>query len=730
MQGWFVCSTPIDSFSRGLILVLITIFQLVGISPSHAQDSESVEVNADRLEYEEDKKLLKAVGNVVIQHGPDTLRADYAEIYKDSKDVFAKGHVVLERENGTWEGDELTYNLEAKTGDFGTFDGFYDPYYVRAQDSKRIEEDTFQLEQATLTTCPEGNNEFRIQSKSARIVEGKTLTAKNVVVFLGPIPIFYLPYWKQNLEEKDTHFDFLPGYSSEMGAYLLTSYNRRLHPAVKSSTHLDVRAKRGLGLGQDFFWKDPRENWVGSLQTYYIDDSEPFDDAAEEGERGADFESERYRVRLSHRQAVSSRAYAIAEVNYQSDPDIVEDFFDEEFRHNAQPESRISIIQRGDRYTAGVEVNKRLNDFYENIDRLPEITLDLDRRRISGTPLYYESESSAVYLERVFPDRSTQSDVDTLRVDSDHTLLYPTRHFGFLNAIPRLGYRATYYSDTAEKLARTNLVSMVDSNGVVSTSTSTNIVTQDGGSELRHILELGLESSFKAFRVVHDQPLWGNYVGLRHVVEPFANYTYIPDPNVRPKELHQFDRIDRLDEVNEIRFGVRNKLQTKRNGRIHDLVDGVVSTAYHLDLDASDDDFDDLVFDVELRLVDWAWLEVDGDFSIEESELDNFNTKLGIGSREETYLYVEHRYREVDQSLFSAEITSKPNSKWKWDAYWRYEFEESELEEQNYFLQHHLDCLGIGLGYRQVKQQGDDDRQVWLQVWLLAFPRSALSIGR
>ena len=78
--------------------------------------------------------------------------------------------------------------------------------------------------------------------------------------------------------------------------------------------------------------------------------------------------------------------------------------------------------------------------------------------------------------------------------------------------------------------------------------------------------------------------------GLRHIIEPSVNYVYVPNPSTPPSQLPQFDsalpsllllpvefpdynNIDSMDSENVIRLGLRNTLQTKRDGQLDNLLD-------------------------------------------------------------------------------------------------------------------------------------------------------------
>ena len=91
--------------------------------------------------------------------------------------------------------------------------------------------------------------------------------------------------------------------------------------------------------------------------------------------------------------------------------------------------------------------------------------------------------------------------------------------------------------------------------------------------------------------------------GLRHILEPSVSYIFVPNPSTPPTELPQFDTetpslmlqpiqfpdyndIDSIDSQNVIRFGLRNTLQTKRDGQIENLLDWNVLLDWRLKPDS------------------------------------------------------------------------------------------------------------------------------------------------
>lgn len=676
-----------------------------------------VDIRADRLEYEADGRVLTGEGHVLITQGPATLRADRVRYNTETGEVWAQGSIRYEGVGRIWEGEELTYNAQTGEGDFGAFTAFFDPFYVTAETAQREGTNRFALTRTTLTTCDGEDPDFIIRSQRAEMINDDTFEAWNAVFYLHGVPFFYLPYIHKYFGESTVDFDVMPGYASDMGPFILTSYN--LHPTreVRLSTLLDYRMKRGLAIGEEAVWNATNRSFKGHALAYYLNDSDPNPD--DEAIREGVVDNERYRLSLQHRQTLTPTDYLIAQATYLSDPYVLEDFFYEDYRASVQPENRVSLAHRGDGYVAGLLINKRLNDFYENVDRAPEAYLDFNLQPVGDTGLFYEGDNSAAYLERVYPNDGGTNDYDAFRLDSAHMLNYPTRHWGFLNVIPRAGYRGTYYSKTYTDRVASNTFSYVDTNGVPVTWDAITTNRLEDGSRLRSLFELGFETSFKAFKVLSDRPTGlGRDIGLRHVVEPYADYTFVPEPNVEPENLPQFDAIDALGKRNDVLLGMRNKLQTKRRGAIHDLINIDLYTLFRLDPDEGVNDFSDLYLNSRFRVWEAFAVDVDLAYDTYAGEFSAFDGRGGYVFSDGSTLSGEYLYRRDAADQAAGRLALFPNDPWSFEVYARYNLDSGRVDEHTYMLTRKTDCLGYGLGFRE----RDDTYEVWAQIWLIAFP--------
>jgi len=693
-----------------------------------------IDIQADDLSYDAVRRLVIARGNVEVIRGTDSVKADYAEIDTATEQVIARGNLIIEYMGNIWKGEEASYNFKTGVGDFGKFELTALPYHVTARDSKRLSPQLMELKGVMLTTCDPEALEYSVRASSATLENNEYLRAKNVRFHFGPVPFFWFPYVKGNMDSF-ANFEFTPGWSSDMGPFLLTTYNYPLNDTVKTHTHVDVRQKRGLAIGEDLSWKDPDgSDYEGKIGVYYADDQNPWHDDNQKKIREDSIDSDRYWLHLKDRHNLTDRDYLMTTLNYLSDEWLLEDFFDDEYQNNVQPENRITLTHRGNNFNAGVTLNNRLNDFYDNVNRMPEVFFNMNRQQILNTPFYYEGVNSLSSLEKVYAENIESNGYEATRFDTYHMVYWPTRSFDFLSVVPRGGYRGTYFSQTMERSSLTNVVALTNTTGeVIGTTNEVEELFSEAPSAWRNMPEIGVETSFKAFGELYNGPTGiGDDEDLRHVAEPYADYTLRFEPNVLPEDLWQFDSVDDLDKRNDLTLGMRNYLLTKRNGLIHNLIYADVFSTLLLEPEVGEETFNSIGFRGELR--PWRWLSWDlaGEVDTVEGGLSTFNTQIDL-RRDETFLFgVDYRYALDSQDQVATDLTLFPEQRWSGRVYARMDIEESTMEEYSGFIIHRTRCLGIGLGVRVRPEQasdGDDNITGWVRIWPLAFPGFASDIG-
>jgi len=78
----------------------------------------------------------------------------------------------------------------------------------------------------------------------------------------------------RNLGEHANNFNFLPGYRSSFGLFLLSSYKWFWNEELDGTFHLDYRSRRGVGAGPELNYHLGR--WGdGTFRYYYMHDNDP-----------------------------------------------------------------------------------------------------------------------------------------------------------------------------------------------------------------------------------------------------------------------------------------------------------------------------------------------------------------------------------------------------------------------------------------------------------------------
>lgn len=715
--------------------------RLPGLTPSEAEAKVPVDVAAESLSADKESGWITALRSVVVTHGDTELRADRVRLNSITGEVVADGNVVLVRRNqGVTRSDRLTYNYKTGVGLTSALDLRAQPFRLRAESGRRERDGSFALSETVITTCTNapGDLHWCATGRSATLVPNESFTIRGVTLRLFSVPFFHLPFWRRELNE---HYGlrFVPGYESDWGGYLLSAYKFRLADLgdgdrINGKTHLDYRTERGVAGGQDVEWLfgGAEGGRRGFVSFYYISDDEPMNDDWDPLTDTVD--SQRFRATFRHDAVLSPRAQLNLRASYLSDSYLLDDFYEDEYKALRQPENYAAYTYTGDQALFGIGAYNRLNDFYESVNRLPEIWFDSLRVELGQSRIFYETLNRGGWLQREFADYGNPSNppaasYDTLRFDSAHTFYAPRTFFGFLSVVPRAGYRATYYGDTlrAEEQSRTATGIATNDAGVIvpaGTLLGVDTVYQPAGAGLRSLLELGVESSFKAYGLYEDAA--GRY---RHVLEPYLNYTFVPEPNLTPDELYQFDDIDKFDLTHNVRVGTRHQIQRKSSSGVRTPIDADLYGIYAFETPDGDTGLDTLGFDARFRPADGIRIRADAAYDVDAGELREVNTWLTLWNSSLWEATGQFFYRPDDTSLFAGGLTYALTDAWSINAYSRYEAENARVEEVGGFLQFQLDCIAFRLGGRFIPgftrsdgSERDDDYRISFTAWLRAFP--------
>jgi lipopolysaccharide assembly outer membrane protein LptD (OstA) len=681
---------------------------------------------------------------VCVKYGETVLMADNASVNTKTGEAVADGNVRIEEGGLIWTGEHIRYNFKTHRMQSEEFRTGKPPVFAQG---RQLQGDTtnktYHARHALVTTDDVSDPAIYVRSSHIKIVPGKYIEMWNAVLFMDGVPTFYFPYYRRNLGEHVNNFNFLPGYRSAYGPFLLNTYTWYLNDAADGKIHLDYREKRGVGVGPDLNlhlgqWGE------AEFKYYYLHDQKPT--TSTNGTPWIDgIPENRQRIYFGYQATnltvVATNLNVKALVNYQSDPLVLHDFFEGDYRNNPQPYSFTEVNKYWNNWSLDAETTPQVNDFFNQVERLPDVRLTGYRQQVFNTPLYYESESSAGYYRMFFADTnglppgSSPLNYSASRADTYHQVLLPWTFFNWLNVTPRVGGRFTYYSSESGPGA-----------------------TND--EAWRKVFNTGVETSFKASQ------LWAGATnsllavdGLRHIIEPSVTYAYVPSPSTPPSQLPQFDaalpslqllpvqfpdynNIDSIDSENVIRFGLRNTLQTRRDGQLDNLLDWNVMLDWRLtpgqdqaNLDepfSQQETFSDLYSDLTFKPRSWIVLDSQLRYAINGGHLNlafdqltftpNERWSWGLG-----YWYLRSGFDGFTQAnnFITSTMFYRVNDNWGLRTRHDFNAANGRLQEQDYSIYRDLRSWTCALTFRVIDDStGPTDFTVAFTFSLKAAPKT------
>lgn len=701
--------------------------------------------------------LATARDNVAIHFGDTDIYSDFAQYDSSKRELLLRGKVRIYRGVSLYLGEEATYNLDSKAIRAHEMRSGTYPYLVSGETIDSTSDAEYKITDGTFTTDDREQPDFQLKARGVRIYPDDRVIFRNVTFYVGKVPIFWWPYLYQPLDQSFS-YAIAPAYLSSWGPSLLGKITFPIGEKISSTIRLDYRTRRGEALGFDsdvHYGKDDKSQL--KLSTYYLQDQNPDLNRTSVPRNGTP--TGRYRFSVQNRTHITENLEATADINKLSDAFLLQDFFPSEFRIDPKPDNNVALTLTGENYALTGYVRYQFNAFFETTERLPEVDLDLKRQPLWNSGIFYEGETSAAELNRNFQTGSTFEDYSAFRVDSFHQLTYPKTYLGWLSIVPRVGFRETYYSETRD-LGPSIFPAGSDPlrpefplpNPGYDPTTGTNVPLVLTGDTFRAIFNAGLESSFKISRAWEGlQSRALGLDGLRHIIQPYSNFSYVSNPTANPLSILQFDRfqpstklkpidfpqytsIDSLDNWTIERVGVRNRLQTRRDDLTVSWLE--LDTYFDVNIDNPFDrtQFSNVFNKLTLTPVAWATLVIDSQFPLLDKGFTEVDTSLRFQPTANSQLSIGHRYLKdnpffLNSSLYTISAYYRINDNWSVGALEQYEATTNIVEQQRYEVYRDLTSWVASVGGIIRNNGGVKEYGVLLTFTLKAFPKFSFDLN-
>ena len=734
------------------LLLLAALFVSAGLIRGEIKTPENAPIEITSTgETTYENGLATAHDNVAIHIGNTDIYADYAQYNSTTHEVELRGHVRIYRDTSLYVTEHGFYNTETKK--IRAINGRTEsqPYFLAGRDVSSISDNGYFIRNGTFTTNDTAKPDFHLHARKIRIYEKDRVILQYVTAYVGNVPVFWWPYLYESLSDTFS-FTVSPAYLSSWGPSLLTQVMFPITDYVKARVRLDYFGRRGAAIGFDpviDYGKD--ETSQARIKTFYIDDQNP--DINQTSEVRQNVPASRYRLSLEDRTNFTSDIYGIANLTKLSDPYVMEDFYQGEFRIDPVPDNVIAVTKTSPFYTLTAIERYQANDFFTTTERSPEVVLDIKRHALFGGPIFYEGETGFANLRLQFPEGSGFKNYGTDRFDTFHQLSFPNTYFGWLSLVPRVGYRGTYYGKTWD-LGSTVFVPPSDPlvpDFILPPPTNANPIKFNGDT-FRSVFDTGAEASFKISRRWEDvQSRALGLDGLMHVIQPFMDFSYVKADGPNPLSILQFDRFEPSTQLRAIDFpqfttidsiadwtvwrvGVRNRLETRRDDST--MIWFEIDSFFDVNFDNPYDrtNYSNFFNNIRFTPLPWVSFSVNSQVPAFSKGFTEVNTSASVQPAANLQLNFGHRYLNDNpffdnSSLFLVGGYYRINDNWGIGAQEQYEAATSTLEEQRYSIYRDLSSWVASVGGVIRDNNGVKEYGLLFTITLKAFPKFGFDLN-
>lgn len=564
-------------FVRGAAPALLLVLVAFG-PPQDPQDQDVIVADQTIIEKQADGKWRTLlIGNVTLKSAGKEVRADRVVGWSKEEaggfdDMYAEGHVRFTREEREVRADALYYDLvNERTSMLGMeAKGFNKktgkPYYIRARTARELERGVFEADDIVLTTCEYADPHTDVAVKRGTIrginerpqhgafeifpFQGYELEAEDITPQILGVPYFYLPYFTFSSDMESPLRKIKPGRSGRFGTFLLTEWGfnlargdveafggvdeaRAAEKWGEVTFDADWRQKRGFatGINMKYEW----DQYFGDLDTYWlIDDKGP---TSNDFDRRFSNDGHRGRIKYFHRHDFLDHWRVEGEVSWLSDRDLLEEFFEKEFKEGKEQETTLYGRYLDGNRGGYAQAKMRINDFLSQTEYLPRfgfawIAEPIATRGRFGDA-YITGRGELANIRTRFDDRLDLDEDRTWRFDGRAEVSLPIE-VDPVSYLPFIGARATLYERDA-----------------------------DGDPEARFILMGGARAKAQFSRVFNvDVPELGMH-GLRHQMNFGAGILANAYVNTDRDQFFPHDELDAAYRYSEIYFETQHRLETK-----------------------------------------------------------------------------------------------------------------------------------------------------------------------
>jgi LPS-assembly protein len=533
-----------------------------------------VNVTGRKFVYDYKTDTFIVTGDAVITQAKTTLTADKVDLMRRDRKMHAVGNVHLVDPVGNIIATDAVMNLNDETGDLtdATVTNHDENYRLEGKKVKKLLGQHYAVLDGFFTTCgcEPGTPDWSITADDMDVHLGETGIAHHAHFNILGYPVIPMPY-AVFPAATDRHSGLLApriGESGLRGFQIVQPYYWAINKSSDATVALDTETSKRVGLLGEYRLMSGIDDYLSVDASFYNESlrsqSSRKSDVVDNQIGDAHIPVDRYDLIGMFRQHLTDNLVAYGDAISVSDSLFLREMnvwtlsrtigtgivYPSSFASMRDAVSHFGLLESYDGGFArlqGTWNQDLIQPQQFALQTLPDLLVS-GRKELLGGLAYtdYDVEGTNFWRYR------GQSG---LRLDLNPRVTVPWRLGDYVYGFGTLGLRETIYDTSGHSI----MVTPVGQNGLQYNNGLTLGPLANGGLRTREMI-YGLAGIGSEFEKVYDLK-WGSIEKIKHTIEPFATYSYVPQVN--QSKLPLYDEVDRMEPRSLITYGFISRVFAK-----------------------------------------------------------------------------------------------------------------------------------------------------------------------
>jgi len=533
-----------------------------------------VNVTGQKFVYDYKTDSFIVTGDAVVTQAKTTLTADQVDLMRRDRKMHAAGNVHLTDPVGNIIATDAMVNLNDETADLtnATVTNHDETYRLEGKHIKKLLGQRYAVLDGFFTTCgcEPGTPDWSITAENMDVHIGETGTAHNAHFNILGYPVIPLPY-AVFPADTNRHSGLLSpriGESGLRGFQIVQPYYWAINKSSDATVALDTETSKRVGMLGEYRLMSGIDDYLLVDGSFYDEslrsDYSRTHDVIDNQVGDPHIPLNRYDIIGMFRQHLTDDLVAYGDAVSVSDSLFLREMnvwtlsrtigtgivYPNSFAAMRDAVSHFGLLQSYDGGFARLQGtwNQDLIQPQEfALQTLPDLLVS-GRKQLLGGLAYTDYDVEGTDFWRY----QGQSG---LRLDLNPRVTVPWRLGDYIYGFGTLGLRETIYDTSGHSI----VVTPVGQNGLQYNNGLSLGAIGPGGLRTREMIYGSTGIGTELEKVYNLN--WGSIQKIKHTIEPFATYTYVP--NINQSKLPLYDEVDRMESRSLITYGFISRVFAK-----------------------------------------------------------------------------------------------------------------------------------------------------------------------